>query len=86
MRIEAPIPKNPASKAKFAITFPQGFKKSKKLGQWTSGSMRKKAFKRSEQMKKFSDFFFLPLQFYTFYEQKFSNLRPLLSIIFPQGF
>ena len=25
-------------------------------------------------------------QFYTLYDQKFSNLRPLLSITFPQGF
>ena len=25
-------------------------------------------------------------QFYTIYEKKFSNLRPLLSITFPQGF
>ena len=25
-------------------------------------------------------------QFYTLYEQKVSNLRPLLSITFPQGF
>jgi hypothetical protein len=28
----------------------------------------------------------LPLQLYTFYEQKFWNLRLLLSITFPQGF
>ena len=27
-----------------------------------------------------------PRRFYTFYEQKFSNLRPLLSFTFPQGF
>ena len=78
MRIVAPIPKNPASKAKFAkkktffarrsytlykqkfsylrpllfVTFPQGFRKSKKFGHWTSGSGGKKTFKRSEQMKK----------------------------------
>ena len=29
---------------------------------------------------------FLARQFYTLYEQKFSNMRPLLSITFPQGF
>ena len=29
---------------------------------------------------------FLPWQFYTLYEQKLSNLRPLISITFPQGF
>ena len=30
--------------------------------------------------------FFSLWQFYTLYEQKFSNMRPLLSITFPQGF
>ena len=30
--------------------------------------------------------FFLLWQFYTRYEQQLSNLRPLLSMIFPQGF
>ena len=29
---------------------------------------------------------FFARRFYTLYEQKFSNLRPLLSITFPQGF
>ena len=29
---------------------------------------------------------FFAWRFYTLYEQKFSNLRPLLSITFPQGF
>ena len=37
-------------------------------------------------MKKIRKIFFSPRQFYTLYEQKFSNLRPLLSITFPQGF
>ena len=33
------------------------------------------------------NYFFLCAQrFYTFYKQKFSNWRPLLSITFPQGF
>ena len=43
-------------------------------------------FKRSEQMKKNHKTLFSPRRFYTLYEQKFSNLRPLLSITFPQGF
>ena len=30
--------------------------------------------------------FFLRWGFYTLYEQKFSNMRPLFSITFPQGF
>ena len=34
------------------ITFPQGFRISKKFGHWTSESGGKKTFKRSEQMKK----------------------------------
>ena len=37
-------------------------------------------------MKKKIRNFFLLWQFYTLYEQKFSNLRPLFSITFPQGF
>ena len=41
----------------------------------------------SEQMKKKSvKKLVWPWQFYTLHEQKFSNLRPLLSITFPQGF
>ena len=32
------------------------------------------------------NYFFFALQFYTLYEKKFSNLRQLLSITFPQGF
>ena len=68
-----------------SITFCQGFRISIKLGHWTSGSGGKKTFKRSEQMKKkIRKQLFLPCQFYTLYEQKFSNLRPLLSITFPQ--
>ena len=46
----------------------------------------KKKFKRSEQIKKICKKLFSPRQFYTLYEQKFSNLRPLLSLTFPQGF
>ena len=32
-----------------AITFPQGFRKSKKFGHWTSGSKRKKTVKQSKK-------------------------------------
>ena len=67
------------------ITFPKEFRKSKEYGYWTSRSGGKKTFKWSEQTKK-SIIFFWPWQFYTHYEQKFSNLRPLLSITFPQRF
>ena len=35
-----------------SMTFPQGFQKSTKFGHWTLGSGGKKAFKRSERMKK----------------------------------
>ena len=35
-----------------SINFPQGFRKSKKFGRWTSGHGGKRAFKRNEQMKK----------------------------------
>ena len=51
MRIVAPIPKNPASKAKVV-----------------------------------ENQTFFARRFYTLYEQKYSNLRPLLSISLPQGF
>ena len=69
------------------ITFPQRFQKSKKFEHWTSGSGGKKTFKCSKQMKRifFYKNFFLPLQFYTLYEQKFPNLRPLICITFPLG-
>ena len=66
-----------------SITFPQGFRKSKKFGHWTLGSVGKKTFKRSEQIKKICKKLILPRQFYTLYEKKFSSLRPLLSITFP---
>ena len=69
-----------------SITFPQKFQKSKKFGHCTSVIGGKKTFKRNEQMKKIRKKLFSPCQFYTLYEQQFSNLRPLLSITFPQGF
>ena len=69
------------------ITFPQEFRKSNKFGHWTSGSGGKRTCNWSEQMKKKKPpkkNLFLPRQFYTLYEHKFSNLRPLLSITFPK--
>ena len=55
-----------------SITFPQGFRESKKFGHWTLGSGGKKRFKRSEQMReKYLLKTFSPRRFYTFYEQKF---------------
>ena len=61
-----------------SITFPQRFRKSKKFGYLTLGSWGKNTCKQSEQMKKKIR--------KDFKEQKFSNLRPLLFISFPQGF
>ena len=69
-----------------SITFPQRFKKSKKLGHWTLRNGSKKTFKWSEQKKTIHKKKILPQRFYTLYEQKFSNLRPLLFVTFPQGF
>ena len=44
-------------------------------------------FKQSKQMKKKNLLKLCSAQlFYTLYEQKVSNLRPLLSNTFPQGF
>ena len=64
------------------IIFPPRILK-KKNGHQTSGSMCKKTFKRIEKKKNNTQQnTFLPRQFYTLYEQQFSNLRPLLSIIF----
>jgi hypothetical protein len=54
-----------------SITFPKGFRISKKFGHWTLGNGGKKTLKRSEQIKKILKKPFLPLQLYTFYEQKF---------------
>ena len=67
-----------------SIIFPQGFRKSKKLGHWTLGNGGPKTFKPSEETKKRVENFFLPWRFYTLHEQKFSNLRSLLSITFPK--
>ena len=69
-----------------SITFPQRFRISKIFGHCTLRSGGKKTFKRSEQMKKIPKKLFLPRRFYTIFQQKSSNLRPLLSITFPQGF
>ena len=62
--------------------------KEKKFEHWTSGSWGKKTFERNEQRRKkwVNNYFFLPLRLYTLFEQRFSNLRPLCSITFPQGF
>ena len=79
------------------ITFPQGFRKFNKFGHWTLGSGGRKAVKQSKKhqyqknpaqwgkMRPKANFFFAQ-QVYTLYGQQFSNLRPLFSITFPQGF
>ena len=68
------------------MTFTQGFQKSKRFGHWTLRNGGKKTLKRSEQMPKISKKLFSRRRFDTLYEKKFSNMRPLLSITFPQGF
>ena len=70
----------------FPLLFPKDSKNQKKFGLWTFGRGGKKAFKRTKQMKKIRKKLFSPWRFYTLYEQKFSNLRPLLYITFHQGF
>ena len=69
----------------YRLLFHQGFRLFNKFGHWTSKTGCKKMFKWSEKMRKIHDLF-LPLRFYTLYEQTFSNLWPSLSITFPQGF
>ena len=54
-----------------SITFPQGFQKSKKFGQWAFGSGGKKTFKRREQIKKSVKNFFCG-----------DDFTPLMSISF----
>ena len=76
---------NSNQKPFLSITSPHRFQKSKKFGHWTLGSSGKKTLKRSEQRKNSLKNFFWR-RFYTLCEQKFSNLRPLPSITFPQGF
>ena len=79
-----------------SITFPQEFRKSKKFGHWTPKSGGKKTVKRSEKHRyqkillskaKFAQqlFFFWAAILHPLLV-KFSNLRPVLSITFPQGF
>ena len=51
------------------------------FGHWTLRSGGKKTVKQSKQIR-----FFFFRQFYTIFEQKGSNPRPLCSISFPQGF
>ena len=68
-----------------SLTFPQGVRKSKKFNHWTSENGGKKTFKRSEQMRKILKKLFSLRRFYTLYEQKLSNMRPLISITFPMN-
>ena len=70
----------------FSLLFPQGLQKSEKFWHWTSKSGGKKTFKRSKQTEKKCKNLFTPWRFNTLYEQKFSNLRPLLSILSPKDF
>ena len=57
-----------------SISFPQGFQKPKKFGHLNSRSGSKNTFKKKCKKK-----LFLLRQFYTLYEQKFSNLQQLLD-------
>ena len=72
-----------------SIIFPKGFQISKDIGHPTSGSGGKKTVKKDQKPKKTEKSeeknFFLR-RFETIFKQKFSYLRPLLSITFPQGF
>ena len=68
------------------IICPQGFWKSKNFGDWTSASGGKKRLIGVNKWRKKSIKTCFATAIYTFYEQKFSNLRPLLTITFPQGF
>ena len=65
--------------------YTQGFWISKKFGNWTSGSGCKKCLNRVNKKKSITKKI-CPRDFTPLYELKFSNLRPLLSITFPQGF
>ena len=69
----------------FLLLFPKDSENLKSLviGLWELGA--KRCLNGENKWKKIF-IFFLPQQFYTLYGQKFSNLKPLLSITFPQGF
>ena len=67
-----------------SITFTQWFKKSKIFGHVTFGSGGKKAFKRSEQMKKIWKMNFFVATILHPYEKKCLNLRPIISIFPPR--
>ena len=72
-----------------SITFPQGFRISKNIGHPSSGSGGKKTVKKDQKPKKTEkgeEIFFCAAILDNFQQKKFSYLRPLLSITFPQGF
>ena len=68
----------------FPLLFP---KDSENLNFLDIGLWEVRAKRRLNEVNKWrKKCLFLPQRFYTLYEQKFSNMRPLLSITFPQGF
>ena len=67
-----------------SITFPQGFSKSKKFLNLTSGSGGKKTFIQSEQMKNIS--FFCPGDFTPFMSKSFKIWDHLFPLLFLYGF
>ena len=68
-----------------SITFPQGFRKSKKFGHWTLGSGGKKTFKWSEQMEKISKKNFIRRGNFTpFFCKNVQILDPFFPLLFPK--
>ena len=70
------------------MNFPQGSQKSEKFWHLTLGNAGKKTFKQGKKIREKNNRkkLFLLRRFHTCYEQKVSNLRPLCSMTFPQGF
>ena len=73
------------SETTFAITFPQGFRKSKKFGHWTLRSGGKKTFKRSKKIKKnYLKNFFCRNNFTPFMSKSFQIWDHFLPLLFPK--
>ena len=70
----------------FLLLFPKDSKNLKSLDIELQEGRAKGRLNRVNNWIKICKKLFLPRPFYTLYEQKFSSLRPLLSITFPQGF
>ena len=67
------------------LVFPKDSENLKSLDIGLQEVEAKRRINGMNKLKKSVKNFFLPLQFFTLFQQKFSTLRPLFSITFPRG-